>query len=151
MKLIQILCFLSFFLMQETYSQELPYNIRVALRHDDSVSLSELVNNENIDSCYEVYSLLSQAIRRDSKKCFYWLINHGANVNNVCGDYVPPLMHAAKYGHLEMVKALVAKGADVNYVHNGGKFEPLKGKTPITYAEMHQKDDVVDYLRSLRR
>jgi len=60
------------------------------------------------------------------------------------------LMHAAKYGHLDMVKVLVAKGADINYKYDGPT-EAIKGHTPLTYAEKFKQTDIADYLRSLKK
>ncbi|MBS1504895.1 MAG: ankyrin repeat domain-containing protein, partial [Bacteroidetes bacterium] len=56
----------------------------------------------------------------------------------------------AKYGRLEMVKILVAKGADINYTYHGS-YKPADGQTPATYAEKFHHQDVADYLRSVTK
>jgi ankyrin repeat protein len=95
-----------------------------------------------------MYSPLSQAVRHNATKCFNLLISMGANVNKACDGYVPPLMHAAKYGRLEMVKILVAKGADPHYKYSGD-YTPADGQTPLTYAEKNNQSAVADFLRSV--
>ncbi len=137
---------------QTCFAQVLPADIYAALRSDDSVKFSSFVTKDNINDCYQEgslqYSLLSQAIRNNAPRCFGFLITKGADVNKACSGYVPPLMHAAKYGRLEMVKKLVAKGADINFRYQGG-YQPARGQTPLTYAEEYHQAAVADYLRSL--
>jgi ankyrin repeat protein len=125
-----------------------PKGIRKALLDDDSTLLATFVTKANVNDCYGNYSVLSQTIRVGAIKCFYFLLGVGADVNKSCNGYVPPLMHAAKYGRLEMVKVLVAKGADVHYKYEGNG--PAEGQTPLSYAEMFQKMDVVAYLKSVK-
>src|ERR1700733_13490631 len=83
-------------------AQELGGNMKMALRRDDSAALRSLVTKENLNSCFvekeHEYSLLSQTVRANAIKCFSLLISLGADVNRSCDGYVPPLMHAAKYG-----------------------------------------------------
>jgi ankyrin repeat protein len=119
------------------FAQEIPSAMKAALKTDDPVKLSTLISKDNINNCYTEgdwqYSLLAQTIRANAKKCFELLILQGADVNKACEGYVPPLMHAAKYGRLEMVKVLVAKGANIHYQYDGD-YEPANGETPLTYA-----------------
>jgi len=134
-------------------AQEIPANIATALKNDDAATLTTLLTKDNINNCYGVYSLISQSIRDNAQKCFDLLIQKGADVNKTCNGYVPPLMHAAKYGRLEMVQTLIAKGAKADYKYDGdfkGENGPQKGETAITYAEKYQHDDVVEYLQSLK-
>ncbi len=129
-------------------AQELPPEVGAALKSDDTTALVSFVTKDNVNACYGNYSLLSQTVRENAKKCFDFMIAHGANVNLSCNSYVPPLMHAAKYGRLEMAKVLVAKGADIKYTYNGD-YEPAKGMTPLSYAEKFQQKEVADFLKSL--
>lgn len=134
-------------------AQELPAEIKTALKSDDVTKLATLINKDNINACYTEgnwqYSILSQTVRANARKCFDLVLEKGADVNKACEGYVPPLMHAAKYGRLDMVKVLVAKGADVNYVYEGD-YELANGETPLTYAEKYKMIEVADYLRSLK-
>jgi ankyrin repeat protein len=144
--------FLLFFigLSASVRAQQMPAEITSALQVDDTVKLSIVLTKDNINACYGNYSVLSDAIRNNAANCFNWLIKNGADVNKSCSGYVPPLMHAAKYGRFEMVKILVAKGANINYKYEGS-FEPANGQTPITYAEKYQHQDIADYLKSIKQ
>src|SRR5262245_51692727 len=113
--MVAVLCAMA----QLLFAQEMPAEMSAAIKADDSAKLATLITKENLSTCYQEgswqYSPLSQAVRHNAMKCFNLLIGLGAEVNKACGGYVPPLMHAAKYGRLEMVKILVAKGANPNY------------------------------------
>jgi len=151
MKAIKISIFVFLIcLVKIAAAQEVPLYLQTPLKSDDTVKLATLVNKDNLNTCYGKYSVLSDAVRLYAPKCFAWLIAKGANVNLSCDGYVPPLMHAAKYGHLDMVKVLVAKGADINYKYDGPT-EAIKGHTPLTYAEKFKQTDIADYLRSLKK
>lgn len=50
-----------------------------------------------------------------------------------------PLYYAARKGHLEMCKALIEKGCDVNHLDSSNK-------TAVEYAKKSKFQDVVDYL-----
>lgn len=128
---------------------DFPAYLTTIIEADDSVALDKIITKENVNECYGNYSILSQAIRADAKKCFDLLIAKGADVNKICNGYVPPLMHAAKYGKLEMVKILIAKGANKNYVYDGD--DPnIADMTPLSYAEHFKQTEVAAYLKSLK-
>lgn len=57
------------------------------------------------------------------------LIKRGADINAKDSDGATPLFRSISYGDMDMVKFLIANGADVN-VHNEGEF----GKTPLHEA-----------------
>lgn len=140
-------------LSQTLFAQEMPAEMSAAIKADDSAKLATLITKEQVSACYQEgswqYSPLSQTVRHNAVKCFNLLIAMGANVNKSCDGYVPPLMHAAKYGRLEMVKILVAKGADPHYKYSGA-YSPADGETPLTYAEKNNQPAIADYLRSLQ-
>lgn len=51
-----------------------------------------------------------------------WLVDHGANVNDIANNGESALMYAIRYSKkLEPVKFLVGAGADVNYTKENGK------------------------------
>ncbi|MBB5396677.1 ankyrin repeat domain-containing protein [Mucilaginibacter sp. AK015] len=141
-----------FFLLIANYGfgQEVPVELQ-AIGQDDAEQLSTLITNNNINACYlEKYTLLAETIRLNANNCFQLLIEKGADLNKVCGDYFPPIMFAAKYGRLEMLKTLLAKGANKNY-HYHGSLKQFEGETPLSYAEKNKQTAVVDYLRSLTK
>ncbi|MCC8423600.1 ankyrin repeat domain-containing protein [Mucilaginibacter sp. UR6-11] len=134
-------------------AQQMPAEMVSAIEKDDTTQLGKLISKENVNQCYGYYSVLSQTVRANAVNCFNLVIGKGADVNLSCAGYVPPLMHAIKYGHLEMVKALVAKGANVHYrlenqidLPGGG---PEKGETPLSYAVKFQRTEIEAYLRSI--
>ena len=51
-------------------------------------------------------------------------------------------MYAVKYGHLEMAKYLLEKGADINKVS-------VEGKTALDYALKYRHPKIEAYLRTL--
>jgi hypothetical protein len=74
-----------------------------------------------------------------------WLLDHGAKINFRLDEFpgesrCMPLTHAIIGGHLELVKLLVERGADINA--NWG------GYTPLSYAVMYGKKEIESYLRS---
>jgi ankyrin repeat protein len=79
-----------------------------------------------------------------------WLIDHGANVNQKAtfgglshGQGITALHLAAQYGHLEMVKLLVSRGADIKIK------EDLYNADAAGAGEYFGHHAVRDYLRSL--
>jgi len=131
-------------------AQEMPPSLQTALKSDDTVKISSYIKDNNVNNCFGDYSLLSNAVRYNAPNCFALLIAKGANVNLACNDYVPPLMHAAEYGRLEMAKVLVAHGADANFKYTG-KAEKAKDQTPASYAIKYKHPEVADYLNSLKK
>ncbi|MBL4678000.1 MAG: ankyrin repeat domain-containing protein [Mucilaginibacter sp.] len=117
---------------------DFPANLQTIVKADDAIALGKLATKEKVNECYGNYSLLSQAVRAGATKCFELLVASGANVNQASNGYVPPFMHAVKYGKLDMVKVLIAKGADKNYVYEGD--DPnISDMMPLTYAENSNK------------
>ncbi len=141
------LCMLSV----QLFAQKMPEGFAAALKADDATKLVTLLTDKNIDNCYQEvnwpYTLLAQSVRHNAHKCFDLLIEKGADVNKACTGYLPPLMHAAKYGRLDMVKVLLAKGASINYKYDGS-YSPASGETALSYAEKNNQKEVADYLRS---
>jgi ankyrin repeat protein len=71
-----------------------------------------------------------------------FLQQNGAYINQRSGDYnSTPLMEASLYGHLEVVKFLVEKGADITATDDDGD-------TAFFYARWGEHYPVIDYLRS---
>jgi ankyrin repeat protein len=152
MKTIKNLILLFFAVItRTTFAQEMPADVKAALKADDPLKLSAFITKDNINNCYTEgnwqYSLLAQTVRGNAKKCFDLLIEKGADVNKACEGYVPPLMHAAKYGSLDMVKTLVAKGANVHYKYDD-EYEPANGETPLTYAEKNNQPEIAAFLKT---
>ncbi len=73
----------------------------------------------------------------------HWLVNQGATLNHVVSGKTRcfALTGAVVGGYLEVVKLLVARGADVNAT--GGR------TTPLGYAVGFNQPAIADYLRSV--
>lgn len=71
------------------------------------------------------------------------LVESGADINRACEHGYTPLHMAAQWRHLQIVRFLVDSGA-----------EPFPesdvGDTPLDMARKAGRDDVVDYLETLR-
>jgi len=71
------------------------------------------------------------------------LLDRGADPNRVdTEEHFSPLMHAAAEGHLEVVKVLVAHGADRS-------LKDVDGDDAATFAAQSGHMHVVEYLRSI--
>jgi len=76
------------------------------------------------------------------------LIRHGVNINEPSRglySHGTPLHHAVWSGSLDTVKLLVEAGADLE------TRDTLFDGTPLGWAEYGKRDEVADYLRSLKK
>jgi ankyrin repeat protein len=81
------------------------------------------------------------------------LVNNGANLNVEYITVGKPFIVAAGYGWLDVVKAMVAKGADINQdckMEDASVGSKLSGMNALMYAAQHNHLDVVQYLLSLK-
>jgi len=72
-----------------------------------------------------------------------YLIDNGANVNDINKLSGTPLIYAAYKGYTDILKLLIENGAHANHINN-------RGKTALDYARMKGRTDAVDYLESLK-
>jgi uncharacterized protein len=91
---------------------------------DEELHLPELVYHASLGNLAEVEQLLVK----------------GSDVNTTDDEGYSALQAAAENGYLDVVKLLIAKGADVTY----------KGQyTALQLAEMAANDEIVEYFNSL--
>jgi len=127
----------------QTFSNQM----KSAFKSDDpEMLLAELkAQNQSINSCLlleeKPYSLLALSIKASANKIFDALIKHKAELNKICDDK-SALMSAAKYGMLDMAKALVKAGADPI-------LQNREHKTALDYAKKYDKNELTDFLSSL--
>ncbi len=81
---------------------------------NESNEVIQLLLNKGVDVGYEFDSrpLICIATMFSQLNTVKMLLKNGANVNDLDGSGVTPLMFAAREGNIEMVKFLLAKGAD---------------------------------------
>lgn len=137
-----------FFVGSISFAQTVTPTLKEAFKQDNAVALFADLKEQKVlvNDCFEVegssYSLLALSIRMERTKIFNALIENKVDLNKVCSDK-NPLMYAAKYGQLEMAKALVKAGADLNLVNK-------EGKTALDYAVKYEKKDLETYFLSLK-
>lgn len=68
-----------------------------------------------------------------------YLVNNGANISALTGDYSTPLHIACNNGHLNIVKYLIAVGAEV-------EMPDINGWTPLFQSCNKGHEDVVEFL-----
>ena len=74
----------------------------------------------------------------------YYIEEEKMSVNKRIGDAGEGFLHlAAVYGHLDAVRYLVSKGADLD-------MRSYKGGSPLDYARGHKQEKMIRYLESLR-
>lgn len=126
-----------------SFSQELSNEMKHMLKFDNTGNFSEIVTKDNINKCYSIkessYSLLSLAIKTQSKELFNKLIEEKADLNLICDDK-SPLMFAAKYGAVDFTKILLHKGADKNMANK-------KGYKAYDYAVNYKFPEIAELLK----
>ena len=99
----------------------------------------------SIDKQKKAFPLII-AIKNSSKEITQALLENGANPNISDFDAHTPLIYAAEQGNLEIVKLLLAKGADINGIAKGTPFDPSYYATPLLYATEKGHKEVVEFL-----
>lgn len=138
----KIIYTLSVLAVSLVYGQELTNEHKQMLKYDNTGYFTSLVSKENINNCFKIedtsYSLLSLAIKMNSKEVFQKLLEEKANLESAC-DGKTPLMFAAKYGNTEMAKKLLAAGAKKDT-------KTERGYTALDYAKKYEKPEVIKIL-----
>ncbi|EJL68104.1 ankyrin repeat domain-containing protein [Chryseobacterium populi] len=123
-------------------AQELTNEHKQMLKYDNTAYFADLVNKENINTCYQIennsYTLLGLAIKMNSKEVFQKLIHEKADLNKAC-DGKTPLMFAAKYGNTQLTKKLLLSGAKKD-------IKTSAGYTALDYARKYEKPEIVKIL-----
>lgn len=125
-----------------SYSQELTNEHKQMLKYDNTAYFATLINKENMNTCYQIenssYTLLGLAIKMNSQQVFQKLIEEKADLEKAC-DGKTPLMFAAKYGHADFTKKLLANGAKKDTKTD-------KGYTALDYARKYEKPEIIKLL-----
>ncbi|MDQ1097761.1 MULTISPECIES: ankyrin repeat domain-containing protein [Chryseobacterium] len=137
------LLFIAFFMLSKLfYAQELNNDQIQILKFDNTARFADLLDGQNINQCFNVnetsYNLLALAIKMKSVNIFQKLIDEKADLEKIC-DGKSPLMFAAKYGDLKMVKKLLESGAKKETKNN-------KGLTALDYAKKYNQPELIKLL-----
>ncbi len=107
-----------------TSAQQLTKEMTVALKNDDTQTLSTLISDANKDACLQVgrteSSITGLAVDMRSSDVLQMLIAKGVDLNNTCGG-ATPLMRAVNSGQPDLVEILMDAGADPSVNIDGKK------------------------------
>ncbi|WP_299889069.1 ankyrin repeat domain-containing protein [uncultured Lacinutrix sp.] len=95
-------------------------------------------NNYGIESVYEVNSFCT-AIAKGDIETVKKLIKLGENLERRSKG-MTPIMYAAKYNRVEILKLLIDKGADI-------KAKSSKGKTALSYAKASNANEAYNIIK----
>lgn len=110
-------------------------NVSMASNHKPAVK-----NQVEFSTYYG--SPLNVAVSKGDIEIVKKFIEYGADVNQMSDD-MTPLMTAARYNKVEILKILLASGARPNYKNE-------KGYTALRYAELSKATDAEAILKELR-
>ena len=115
----------------------------VALVAFANVSMASNVKSFSNDShkleFYETNTPLGFAISKGDLETVKKFIEYGADVNEISNG-MTPLMIAARYNKVEIIKLLLSKGAHVNK-------KDEKGFTALKYAELSNANEAIQLLK----
>src|SRR6218665_73999 len=106
-------------------------NVTVASTASTTTTSKEILAYENTPLC--------SSIIKDDLETVKKFIEYGSDVNEKSNG-LTPLMFAARYNKVEIIKYLMEKGADK-------KVKDDKGNTALKYAEFSKCQEAVDYLK----
>ncbi|SFB24287.1 Ankyrin repeat-containing protein [Flavobacterium swingsii] len=112
----------------------------VAFANESFASNLNVSNKINVETIYNPTPLCNAIIKGDFETVKKF-IEYGADVNQT-SDGMTPLMLAARYNKVEIVKILLDKGARLDEKNE-------RGYTALNYAEMSKSVDVLDFLKKV--
>ncbi|MBZ4037565.1 ankyrin repeat domain-containing protein [Flavobacterium sp. 17A] len=108
----------------------------VAMASNGTLSLNKVERNRNLATP------LTVAISKGDLETVKKFIEYGADVNQMSED-LSPLMTAARYNKVEIIKVLLASGARPNEKND-------KGFTALKYAELSNAAEAIAILKDLK-
>jgi len=129
----------------QSQAQELSKDAYLAFKNDNPSALKSQLEYKNLNQCYEAgtssYTLLALSIKTGATQCFNLLVSEeNSNLDKNCSGKTP-LLYAAKYGRLNMLKKLLAAGADPTITH--------KNRSVLDYARKYEQEGIIAYLEKL--
>lgn len=143
-KILSIFLFLS--IITVSNAQELTKDLYLAFKNDNASALKSHVGVKQINECFDVkgspYTLLAVSIKFKSASIFNHLLSQeNIDIEKNCGGK-SALQYAAKYGHLDMFKALVENGAKAKKV-------AINGRSALDYAKKYKQQEIIDYVSTI--
>ena len=91
---------------------------------------------------FNTNNLLYHAVQKNvaDRDVIEFLIQHGADINQVHKDGLTPLLEAINHDHRALVKLLIINGADVNKPSSGGKM-------PLQAARQRKNSSIIRLLQ----
>lgn len=118
----------------------------IALLAFTNVSLASNTSSADykiIKTAYYGASPMNVAISKGDIKMVMKFIEYGTDVNQRTNDDMTPLMTAARYNKVEIIKMLLAQGARPNAKNT-------KGFTALKYAQLSNATEAVAILKDLK-
>ncbi|GAA3609922.1 ankyrin repeat domain-containing protein [Flavivirga amylovorans] len=101
--------------------------------------ISENVNTTNVEYVFKVNSFCVSIAKGDIETV-QKLIERGADINEMSNG-MTPVMYAAKFNRTDILKLLIAKGANL-------KAKSTKKMTALQYAELHGATDAAAIIKA---
>ena len=101
-----------------------------------------------ISRCAAMAARSSRRRRSAISRSSQLLVERGADVNGFVLSDETPLINAAREGNLDVVRYLVAHGADINLAVPAEAGPAPEIRSPLSEALKHGRTQVVDYLRA---
>jgi len=98
-----------------------------------------------VEYSFQIFGAVDAAVSMRSPRIVRLLIDYGADINMIDSDGDTPLYRAASQGSLEIVKALLNAGADVDVKNDMG----LKAASVAKIAELSSLDENFDIIVQL--
>ncbi len=105
-----------------------------------TLTLSSFAANNTSSNHYDPLCI---AISKNDNETAKKMIAYGANVNDRYNG-ITPLMYAARYNNVEMLKELLNNGADLS-------LKDSRGNTALKYAELSNAKEAIEFLKSVKK
>lgn len=131
------------FMATVSLAQDRAERIYRAVANEHISALDKLVDSTNVNECLDFkggsYVPLVFAFKKDAMESLDHLLKiPSIDINKSCTGKTP-VLYAAKYGKLDILKKLIAHGADIRITN--------KGRSAIDYAKRYKHRDVYEYLK----
>jgi ankyrin repeat protein len=105
-----------------------------------ALSVNAIASNNGF---VKTYDPLCIAISKNDNATAAKIIEYGADVNQSYNG-MTPLMYAARYNNVAMIKMLLEKGAKLSV-------KDVRGNTAIKYAELANAKEAIAFLKELKK